>query len=109
MPAASWGRSYVGAVDTVDPIPLPGAFDPTAYERERCLIEIEAAIELVETHFAVRISLVGFTIADEVAGVGAAPAQEARVGFHIERREGKSGSLIVVGPVLTESTIPERP
>jgi hypothetical protein len=96
-------------VDSIGPIPLPGAFDPTANERVRCLIEIEAAIELVTTHSAVRISLVGFAIADEVAGVGAARAQEARVGFHIERREGNSGSLIVVGPVLTESTIRERP
>ena len=109
MAAASWGRSYVGAVDTVDPIPLPGAFDPTAHELERCLIEIEVAIELVATHSAVRISLVGFTIADEVAGVGAARAQEARVGFHVERREGDSGSVIVVGPILTESTIREGP
>jgi hypothetical protein len=109
VPAASWGRSYVGAVDTVDPIPLPGAFDPTAYERERCLIEIEAAIELVSTHSAVRISLVGFAIADEVARVGAARAQVARVGFHIERHERNSGRLIVVGPILTESAIRERP
>ena len=109
MPAASWGRSYVGAVDTVDPIPLPGAFDPTAYELERCLIEIEAAIELVASHAAVRISLVGFTVADEVAGVGAARAQAACVGFHVERREGNPGSSIVVGPVLTESSIREEP
>jgi hypothetical protein len=96
-------------VDTLDPIPLPGAFDPSACELERCLFEIEAAIELVATHSAVRISLVGFTIADEVAGVGAARAQEACVGFHIERGEGNSGSVIVVGPVLTESAIRERP
>ena len=109
MPAASWRHSYVDAVDTVDPIPLPGAFDPTANELERCLREIEAAIELVARHCAVRISLVGFAIADEVAGVGAARAQAARVGFHIERRQRNSGSLIVVGPVLTESTIREQP
>jgi hypothetical protein len=96
-------------VDTVEPIPMPGAFDPTAYERERCLIEIEAAIELVSTHSAVRISLVGFAIADEVARVGAARAQVARVGFHIERHERNSGRLIVVGPILTESAIRERP
>jgi hypothetical protein len=96
-------------VDTVDPIPSSGVFNPTAYERERCLIEIEAAIELVARHCAVRISLVGFAIASEVAGVGAARAQAASVGFHIERREGNSGSLIVVGPVLAESTIPGRP
>jgi hypothetical protein len=96
-------------VDTVDPIPLPGAFDPTAYERVRCLIEIEASIELVARHCAIRILLVGFAIADEVAGVGAARAQAARVGFHVERREGNSGSVTVVGPILTESTIRERP
>jgi hypothetical protein len=95
-------------VDTIGPIPLPGAFDPTAFERERCLIEIEAAIELVARQSAVRISLVGFAIPSEVAGAGAARAQEACVGFHIERREGNSGSLIVVGPVLTESRIRER-
>jgi hypothetical protein len=107
--AASWGDSYVGAVDTVDPIPFPGAVDPAAAELDRSLREIEAAIELVARRCAVRISLVGFTIADEVAGVGAARAQEAHVGFHIERGEGNSGRLIVVGPVLTESTIRERP
>jgi hypothetical protein len=95
-------------VDTLDPIPLPGAFDPSACELERCLIEIEAAIELVATQSAVRISLVGFTIADEVAGVGAARAQVAHVGFHVERRGADSGSVIVIGPVLSEPAIRER-
>ena len=108
MAAASWGHSYVEAVDAIGPHPFPAAFDPAGEELERALIEIDAAIELVARHVAVRISLIGFGITDLVAGVGAARAQEARVGFHMDRQEANAGSSIVIGPVLTES-IRERP
>jgi hypothetical protein len=101
--AASWGPPYVEVVDRVGPYRFPGAFDPAGEELERALIEIDAAIELVARRGAVRISLIGFGITDLVAGVGAARAQEARVGFHVERHEeANAGRSIVIGPVSTE-------
>jgi len=107
--AASWGHPYVGAVDAVGPHPFPGAFEPAGEELERALLEIDAAIELVASGGAVRVSLVGFAVADVIAGVGAAHAQEARVAFRIERQDTATGSSIVIGPALTESAFRDRP
>lgn len=102
---ASWSRTYREVVDAPEPIPFPRAFEPTAEELERALAEIDAAIELVARGGAVRITLTGFPIADAVAGVGSARAQAAYVGFRLEQHAATSGRSIVIGPVLTASTI----
>ena len=109
MAAASWGHSYVGDVDAVGPHRFPSAFDPAGEELERALLEIDAAIELVASGGAVRISLTGFGVTDLVAGVAAAHAQKARVAFHVEQQGVTATGSVVIGPVLTESPFGDRP
>lgn len=63
---------------------------------ERDLIEMEAAISLVARGAAQRVQLVGLMAPLTAAGLGAASAAAAGVGFRVER--GNDRVIVVVGP-----------
>jgi hypothetical protein len=87
-------------VDHVEPIPFPGASGPSDEELEAALAEVDAAIALVSRGGAVRIRLIGFALADAVAGLAAAHAQLAGVGFQLDRPEVTGALAIIVGPLV---------
>jgi hypothetical protein len=81
------------------PIAFPHAREPSAEDRDRAIAEIDAAIELVLSRMAVRVRLTGIAFADLVAGPAAAHAQEAHVGFRIERDRPTGPTTVTVGPL----------
>jgi hypothetical protein len=87
-------------VDEAEPIPFPRAAGPSNEELESALSEVDAAIALVGGGAAVRIRLIGFALADAVAGLAAAHAQIAGVGFQLDRPEVSGAMAIIVGPLL---------
>ena len=75
-------------------LPFPDASTDTV---TRDLVEIDAAIDLVSRGLASRVRLVGLLRPDAVAAIGLARAQDALVGFSLDR--GVSGGVaITVGP-----------
>jgi hypothetical protein len=75
---------------------------PAASERdplEIALAEIEVAIELVRRGQARRVRLVGLAAVEHAAGVGLARAQDAGVGFALERSTDRGQAVsAVIGP-----------
>ena len=64
---------------------------------EHDLVEIDAAIALVDRGFATRVQLLGLMDAEAAAAIGLAHAQQANVGFSLARRPD-GGSILIVGP-----------
>ena len=83
-----------------DPIAFPRAVEPTHEDLDRALADVDAAIALVRGGAAVRIRLIGFALAEMVAGLAAAHAQLAGVGFHVDRAEVAGAPAVIVGPIL---------
>jgi hypothetical protein len=84
----------------VEPIQFPSASDPTDDDVEGALAEVDAAIALVSRGAAVRVRLVGFALAEAVAGLGAAHAQLAGVGFQIDRPAVGGSMALIIGPIV---------
>jgi hypothetical protein len=87
-------------VDHVEPIPFPRASDPTDEDLDNALAEVDAAIALVNRGEAVRVRLIGFALAEAVAGLAAAHAQLAGVGFQIERPGVAGAAAMIIGPIV---------
>ena len=87
-------------MEHVEPIPFPRASEPTDEEFDSALAEVDAAIALVLGGAAVRIRLIGFALADAVAGLAAAHAQLAGVRFQLEPAELAGAVAIIVGPLI---------
>ena len=87
-------------MEHIEPIPFPHAGRPSDQELENALAEVDAAIALVGRGAAVRIRLIGFALADAVAGLAAAHAQLAGVGFQLDRIDVSGAMGIIVGPLL---------
>ena len=87
-------------MDHVEPIPFPHASDPTDDDLEGALAEVDAAIALVSRGAAARVRLVGFALAEAVAGLGAAHAQLAAVGFQVDRPTVEGSMALTIGPIL---------
>jgi hypothetical protein len=83
-----------------EPIAFPRAVEPTDEDLDRALAEVDAAIALVRGGAAVRIRLIGFALAEMVAGLAAAHAQLAGVRFHVDRAEVAGAVAVIVGPIL---------
>jgi hypothetical protein len=86
-------------VDQHEPTPFPRVPEPSDAELAQALAEVDAAIALVRGGAAVRIRLVGFALAEAIAGLAAAHAQLARVAFRIDRPDGDGMTAIIVGPL----------
>ena len=87
-------------MDHVEPIPFPHAPDPTDEDLDNALAEVDAAIALVIGGGAVRVRLIGFALAEVVAGLAAAHAQLAGVGFQIDRPEVAGAAAMIIGPIV---------
>jgi len=97
---ASWGAGYVEGVDHVEPIQFPHALEPTDEDLDNALAEVDAAIALVIRGGAVRVRLIGFALAEAVAGLAAAHAQLAGVGFQIDRPVVAGAAAMIIGPIV---------
>ena len=86
-------------MEDIEPTPFPRALEPTDEDVERALSQIDAAIALVVRGAAVRIRLIGFPLVDVLAGLGAAHAQLAGVGFQIDRLAPTAAAAMIVGPL----------
>lgn len=82
-------------METPRPVRLPAA---AAAARERDLIEVLAAIELVAHHGATRVTVAGLRDAKAIAAEALAHAQAADVGFMLSRDPETDAVSIVVGP-----------
>ena len=98
--SASWEPRYGEGVEHIDPIPFPHAIEPSDQDLENALAEVDAAIALVRRGAAVRIRLIGFALVDVVAGLAAAHAQFAGVGFQIDRLDPAGAAAMIVGPLV---------
>jgi hypothetical protein len=87
-------------VEDIEPTPFPRALEPTDEDVERAVSQIDAAIALVVRGLAVRIRLIGFPLVDVVAGLAAAHAQLAGVGFQIDRLDPAGAAAMIVGPLV---------
>jgi hypothetical protein len=87
-------------VEHIEPIPFPRAIEPSDEELDNALAEVDAAIALVRRGAALRVRLIGFALAEAVAGVAAAHAQLASVGFQIDRPDVAGALAIIVGPIV---------
>ena len=87
-------------MEDIEPTPFPRALEPTDEDVERALSQIDAAIALVVRGAAVRIRLIGFPLVDVLAGLGAAHAQLAGVGFQIDRLAPTAAAAMIVGPLV---------
>jgi len=63
------------------------------------LLEIEAAIALVESHAARRVRLTALPFVETVAAVGLARARAAGVAFAVERSTRAGVATVTVGPL----------
>jgi hypothetical protein len=97
---ASWERGYGEDVDHIEPTPFPRALEPTDEDVERALSQIDAAIALVAHGAAIRIRLIGFPLVEVIAGLAAAHAQLAGVGFQIDRLAPTAAAAVIVGPLV---------
>jgi len=100
MGCASWEPGYGEDVEDIELTPFPRALEPTDEDVERALSQIDAAIALVVRGVAVRIRLIGFPLVDVVAGLAAAHAQLAGVGFQIDRLAPAGAAAMIVGPLV---------
>jgi hypothetical protein len=87
-------------VEDIEPTPFPRALEPTDEDVERALAEVDAAIAVVSRGAAVRIRLISFPLVDVVAGLAAAHAQLAGVGFQIDRLAPTAAAAMIVGPLV---------
>jgi hypothetical protein len=87
-------------VEHIEPSPFPRALEPTDEELDDALAEVDAAIALVRRGAAVRVRLIGFALAEAVAGLGAAHAQLAGVGFQVDRPDVAGRLALIVGPIV---------
>lgn len=87
-------------MDHVEPIPFPHVSDPTDEDLDIALAEVDAAIALVIRGGAVRVRLIGFALAEAVAGLAAAHAQLAGVGFQIDRPDVAGVAAMIIGPIV---------
>jgi hypothetical protein len=87
-------------VEDIEAIPFPRASEPSDEELENALAEVDAAIALVRGGAAVRVRMIGFAMLDAVAGMAAAHAQLAGVGFQIDRPDVAGVLAITVGPIV---------
>jgi hypothetical protein len=87
-------------VEDIGPTPFPRAVEPSDEDVERALSQIDAAIAVVARGAAVRIRLIGFPLVDVVAGLAAAHAQLAGVGFQIDRLAPTAAAAMIVGPLV---------
>ena len=95
---ASWEPGYGEDVEGVEPTPFPR--EPSDEELEIALAEVDAAIALIQAGAAARIRLIGFALVDVVAGLAAAHAQLAGVGFQIDRLDPAGAAAMIVGPLV---------
>ncbi len=86
-------------MEHTEPIPFPRPLEPSDAELDDALAEVDAAIALVCRGAAVRVRLIGFAVAEAVAGLAAANAQLAGVGFQIDRPAVGAALAIIVGPI----------
>ena len=86
-------------MEHIEPIPFPRALEPSDEDLDDALAEVDAAIALVARGAAVRVRLIGFALAEAVAGLAAAHAQLAGVGFQIDRPDVAGALAIIVGPI----------
>ena len=82
-----------------EPTPFPRELEPSDEDLDDALAEVDAAIALIRRGAAVRVRLVGFALAEAVAGLAAAHAQLAGVGFQIDRPAVGAALAIIVGPI----------
>ena len=87
-------------MDHVEPIPFPFALEPSDEDLDDALAEVDAAIALVTRGGAVRVRLIGFALAEAVAGLAAAHAQLAGVGFQIDRPDVAGAAAMIIGPIV---------
>lgn len=87
-------------MDHVEPIPFPRALEPSDEDLDNALAKVDAAIALVSRGAAVRVRLIGFALAEAVAGLGAAHAQLAGVGFQVDRPTMTGSMAIIIGPIV---------
>jgi hypothetical protein len=81
-------------MDPTTLLPFPNAsIEPIEWD----LAEIDAAIGLVELGIATRVRLVGLLRPEGVAAAGLARAQEAKVGFRLDRNP-EGNAAITLGP-----------
>jgi len=85
-------------VDSASVIPFPRDPDESTAAEETALIEIDAAIAMVAGRHARRVRLTGLPFIDRIAGIGAAHALAAGVGFRLEREERAGVVTVTVGP-----------
>jgi hypothetical protein len=85
-------------VEGVEPTPFPR--EPSDEELETALAEVDAAIALIKGGTVARIRLIGFALVDAVAGLAAAHAQLAGVGFQLDRPVGPGAIAIIIGPLI---------
>jgi hypothetical protein len=85
-------------VDLQEPTPFPRVLEPSDAELAHALAEVDAAIALVRGGAAIRIRLIGFALADAIAGLAASHAQLERVEFRIDR-DGDGAPAMIVGPL----------
>jgi hypothetical protein len=85
-------------VEGVEPTQFPR--EPSDEELEIALAEVDAAIALIQAGAAARIRLIGFALVDVVAGLAAAHAQFAGVGFQIDRLDPAGAAAMIVGPLV---------
>lgn len=87
-------------MEHIEPTPFPRALEPTDEDLDDALAEVDAAITLVSRGAAVRVRLIGFALAEAVAGPAAARAQIAGVRFQIDRPDAAAATAIIVGPTV---------
>jgi hypothetical protein len=76
---------------------------PAADPLEIALSEIDAAIELVSRGLARRVRLSGLVAGERAAGPGLARAQDAGVGFVLERGAAPGCAVsLVIGPAIDD-------
>ena len=86
-------------MEEIEPTPFPRALEPTDEDVERAMSQVDAAIALVAHGAAVRIRLIGFPLVEVIAGLAAAHAQLAGVGFQIDRLAPTAAAAMIVGPL----------
>jgi hypothetical protein len=87
-------------VEHIEPIAFPRALEPSEEDLDNSLAEVDAAIALVRRGAAVRVRLIGFALAEAVAGLAAAHAQLAGVGFQIDRPDVAGAVAMIIGPIV---------
>ena len=83
-----------------EPTPFPRELEPSDEDLDDALAEVDAAIALIRRGAAVRVRLVGFALAEAVAGLAAAHAQLAGVGFQIDRPDVAGTAAMIIGPIV---------